>query len=57
MRSRIEIILSRLIDHSQLIVCGGIPVGNHLVDLSRFEGNLVSLVSKAEDDRPSTHGR
>ena len=45
---RIEVVLAGLVDHPQLMVGCGVPVGEDLVDLPALQGHFVALVPEAE---------
>jgi len=51
---RIEIILTRLIDHPKLAKLLGVPIGNNLVQLPALEGSLVAPVPQTENELPRT---
>jgi len=44
---RVQIIISRLIDHAELPMPRGVGIGKHLIDLSGLQRNLVALVLQA----------
>ena len=52
----VEVVLPRLVDHPQLMVRCGIPVGENLIDLAPFQGHFIALVPEAQHQLRSRGG-
>ena len=46
---RVQIVVSRLIDHTKLSMFRGVGVRKYLIDFPRLQGNLVALVLQANN--------
>jgi len=53
---RVEVILTRLIDHPKLPKLRGLAIGNHLIELPTLERSLVASIPQAKHQLTRARG-